>query len=53
MKARRSERFILRLTREERKTLNQLAAKRETSASQVIRRALRQQVQEQNATASK
>jgi hypothetical protein len=43
MKARRTERFILRMTREERKTLGRLATARVTTAAHVIRKALKRE----------
>jgi len=51
MKARRSERFIIRMTREERKALSRLATERDTTASHIIRGALKRL--EQNVAATK
>lgn len=42
MKARKSQRFAVRLTRRERQTLDRLAAQRETTSGQLLRRALRE-----------
>ena len=42
MKPRKVKRFAVRLTRKERRTLDRLAAERETTSGQLLRRALKE-----------